>query len=639
MQVAERAEIDSLLHKGSVKAAVSLFGEKVGEGNAEWKKSNFSNLEGRELHIAKRDMNKLIGSMKVAEGVKSQAESELHAARRTAESLKEQIQILRASIEVELQKVRNLREQNGNRNSDYRLQEVSYQYNEAKEELELTKLNLRKLQQDTRHALEIKRELERQTGELVAKARADTLSEILLKDRIEEANEEHVLVELATIEATKELRAVQAEREANAAHFSSTMAEAQRKVREFQHELRFSKDLEATLELTNSEIEVLQNELTMMKEMEGIGRKAPKRKHTSLAELIFKTEEDDLVASTELASVITESDQANKELQSLREEGFRRMTSMDIIRKELRQISTDTTRWKGLKEQAESRSEGLNSRLDKAKKELESATAAEVNVKSIFSNLMATMTQLTAEAKAAKEEKATIEKEIQKMKLENQEVGVATNESEQRLQLALQDLEEIKAAEMIALETLSILSEKIVMARAASSQRSPSITISSFEFEYLKARAEGADEIADKKVEAAKAWVQAVKTAEKEIIMKTEAAEREIQELKVAQEQELDNIKKILAAKKVVEAELTKWKKQESEKVQLAEPQTQKHMKDHGRSTTVRRSRAYGTPSPAHGHYSRSPSFSLKKKKKRMVIADLARLFKGKRSGKGQHCK
>ncbi|KAF3781635.1 PLASTID MOVEMENT IMPAIRED 2 protein [Nymphaea thermarum] len=581
-------------------------------------------------------MNKFIGSMKVAEDVKSQAGSELHAARRTAESLKSEIQVLRASIEAKLQKVRDPSEQKGNGNFDSRLHEVIHQYNEVQKELELAKLDLRKLQHDMRHALEIKRKAELQTAEFIAKARADSVAESLLRNKVEEANEEHVLVELATIEATKELRAVEAEREANAAYFSRTKAESQRRIRELLHDLSFLKDLEATLELTNSEIEVLQYELTLMKEMEGISQKAPKRTRTSLAQLIFKTEEDDLVASTELASVITGLDQAKRELQSLREEGFRCMTSMDIIRKELRQASTDTARSKGLKEQAESRSEGLNSKLLKARKELESATAAEENVKSIFSDLVATLTQLSTEAKAAKGEKETIYKEIQKIKLEIQEIGIATNESEQRLQLALQDLEEIKAAEMITLETLSILSEKIVMTRAASSQRSPSITISSFEFEYLKARAEGADEIADKKVAAAKAWVEAVRTAEKEIMMKTEAAEREIQEIKVTQEQELDNIKKTLAAKKVVESELNKWKIQESEKLQIAASMPKKNQ---GRSMSVRRSRAYGTPSPAHWNYTRSPSFSLKKKKKKMVIPDLARLFKGRKFGKDQYCK
>ncbi|XP_031477893.1 protein PLASTID MOVEMENT IMPAIRED 2 isoform X1 [Nymphaea colorata] len=637
MQVAEREEIDSLLHKGSVKAAVNLFGEKQGEGNGKWKKTNISNPEQEsELHIAKRSMNKFIGSVKVAEDVKSQAGSELHAARRTAESMKSQIQVLRASIEAELKKVRVLSEQKWNGNFHSRLQEVIYQYNEVQQELELAKLDLRKLQQDMRHALEIKTKAELQTVEFIAKARADSVAESILRNKVEEANEEHVLVELATIEATKELRAVEAEIEANAAHFSRTKAESQWKIRELLHELSFLKDLEATLELTNSEIEVLQYELTLMKEMEGISQKAPKRTHTSLAQLIFMTEEDDLAASTELASVITELDQSKRELQSLREEGFRCMTSMDIIRKELRQASTDTARSKGLKEQAESRSEGLNSKLLKARKELESATAAEENVKSIFSDLVATLTQLSTEAKAAKGEKETIYKEIQKIKLEIQEIGIATNESEQRLQLALQDLEEIKAAEMITLETLSILSEKIVMTRAASSQRSPSITISSFEFEYLKARAEGADEIADKKVAAAKAWVEAARTAEKEIMMKTEAAEREIQEIKVTQEQELDNIKKTLAAKKVVEAELNKWKIQESEKLQIAASMPKKNQ---GRSMSVRRSRAYGTPSPAHWNYTRSPSFSLKKKKKKMVIPDLARLFKGRKFGKDQYCK
>lgn len=54
------------------------------------------------------------------------------------------------------------------------------------------------------------------------------------------------------------------------------------------------------------------------------------------------------------------------------------------------------------------------------------------------------------------------------------------------------------------------------------------MTISIFEYEYLKWRAAGGKEIADIKVVAAQAWLEALKAIAKEILMKTEIAHREL---------------------------------------------------------------------------------------------------------------
>ncbi|XP_040868802.1 G-type lectin S-receptor-like serine/threonine-protein kinase At4g11900 [Glycine max] len=65
------------------------------------------------------------------------------------------------------------------------------------------------------------------------------------------------------------------------------------------------------------------------------------------------------------------------------------------------------------------------------------------------------------------------------------------------------------------------------------------ITISKFEYEYLTNHAASVEEIADKKVAAAEAWIEALKASEKEILMETKIAQRQLKESKLEQELEL----------------------------------------------------------------------------------------------------
>lgn len=68
------------------------------------------------------------------------------------------------------------------------------------------------------------------------------------------------------------------------------------------------------------------------------------------------------------------------------------------------------------------------------------------------------------------------------------------------------------------------------------------------EYDYLTGCAAGAREIADKKVSAAHAWVEALKASEREINIKTALVERKIGELK------LEEVKRIEESKNMAES-------------------------------------------------------------------------------------
>ncbi|MQL96046.1 hypothetical protein Taro_028713 [Colocasia esculenta] len=178
---------------------------------------------------------------------------------------------------------------------------------------------------------------------------------------------------------------------------------------------------------------------------------------------------------------------AKKELVSVRDEGFQLMASMDAVREELKQISKETNRLRRLEEKQDLTIQNLNSKLLRAK------------ARGIVSNLKVALQQLQSEAES------------------------------------IEELERVKASEAAALDRLKLLSERALKARASSGQHSSFLRISKFEYEYLIGHAEAAQKVADKKVAAAQAWVEALKASEKEMMMKIEMAQREIRDLEIVE--------------------------------------------------------------------------------------------------------
>ncbi|KAG5003639.1 hypothetical protein JHK86_027778 [Glycine max] len=82
---------------------------------------------------------------------------------------------------------------------------------------------------------------------------------------------------------------------------------------------------------------------------------------------------------------------------------------------------------------------------------------------------------------------------------------------------------------------------------ALTAQHSSMITISKFEYEYLTNHAASVEEIVDKKVAAAEAWIEALKASEKEILMERKIAQRELKESKLEPELEVYTKEKMLS--------------------------------------------------------------------------------------------
>ncbi|KAL3596867.1 hypothetical protein D5086_008504 [Populus alba] len=315
--------------------------------------------------------------------------------------------------------------------------------------------------------------------------------------------------------------------------------------------------------------------------------------------------------SPALKSITEELHAAKKELASIREEGFQFMTSMDIIRNELRDVTEETARLEKEKEKADITAQNLNSKLLRAKSKLETACAVEEKAKSILSSLSVTLEQLKTETELARKEKKLISEETANIKSEIHKTESQMDLTEGKLQAAILELQAVKTSESLALENLRNVIENTMRSRASASQHSSSITILKFEYEYLTGHTAKAEEIADKKVAAAHAWIEALKASEKEILMKIELAHRDIRETRVEEEQEIYR----------TESSLT-----EAENPQ--QPSPRKSMEANGNQTPSRRSNLRNSGSPAVRMTPRSTSITIKKKG--TVEPNLAKFFIGK---------
>ncbi|KAF3444308.1 hypothetical protein FNV43_RR13998 [Rhamnella rubrinervis] len=243
-----------------------------------------------------------------------------------------------------------------------------------------------------------------------------------------------------------------------------------------------------------------------------------------------------------------ELEAAEKELALVKEEGFQYLTSMDIIRNELKHVMAETSKLKKIEEKPDSTVENLNSKLLQAKAKLEVVSLTAEKAKSVKTNLSLTLEYLKAEAENAKKEKALLVKESVSMEAEIQNAEFETRYIEGQLQAAMEELEVVKSSEALA---MGYLTENTMKTRAYEPQNSSSITISKFEYDYLKGCSTGAEEIANKKVAASQAWIEAIKATE-DILIKIDLAQREIREKRLEEEKEAYRTKRSSSGKRMV---------------------------------------------------------------------------------------
>lgn len=575
--------------------------------------------------MARRDIDRYKESRAEADALTLQAESELVNAKRTARDLSSWLKESDSKAMERKREIETLKKSTRKERRTLTFGKMeSQKYLEVKRELEDVKQELRMLKLDMAAVLEEKSRAQKQIQASRTKIVSRSRSLEAVKKEIEEANEEQVLVELAGIEALKEYGQIEAERRKEASRFANAIEQTRGKINDIADEIEHSKELESKLAITMADVDALQNELRSVKEME---RRVQRNDSLGRSKSSFRRGEE-LVPSLSLQSATEELEAAKKELALVKEEGFQYMASMDIIRNELKHVKKETVRLEETEKKEDLTVQNLNSKLLRAKAKLEAVSAAEEKAKSIVSNLSLTLEQHKIEAEAARKEKALVVQEAATIKSEIRRTESEIDSTEKRLQAAMQELEAAKSSEALALEDLRSLIEITIGARTSVLQHSSTITISKFEYNYLTGRAVGAEELADKKVAAAQAWIEAIKANEKEILMKIDFAQREIKEMRLEEEKESYRMERSFSAKRTVERELQSWRtKREKnatpENLQLS--MHKKSMRGNGNEnlTPSRRPKFRKSVSPAGRN-----TFPVKKRTR--VMPNFAKFFKGK---------
>ncbi|XWS75505.1 hypothetical protein CRYUN_Cryun01aG0095100 [Craigia yunnanensis] len=581
--------------------------------------------------MARRDMNRYKESRRAAESAKVKAESELFIASKTVKDLASMIEESNFKAKARMRDSESLRKGGNLEQKALAVGSIeSYRYAEVMRELEMVKQELSKLKLDMASVMRDKARAEKDFEDSSLKMWSNASSVEALRKQIEAANEEHVLVELARIEALKEVREIEAQREKEAGEFSFFMETRKMKMKDITEEIDHSKELEQNLAVTLSDINLLKDELKQVKKLNKMVQRSDGLKQPDHS---FQNVEE-VEPSPSLESITKELEAAKKELAAIKEEGLQYTSSMDIIRNELKHVTEETAQLKKTEEKADLKVQSIHSKLLRAKSKLELVTAAEEKAKSIVTNLSLTLEQLRTEAEASKKEKVLITEDTATVKAEIQKTESEIDLTEERLQAAVQELKAVKSSEALALEKLRSVIETTLQSRASASNQSSTITISKFEYEYLIGRAVGAEEIADKKVAAALAWIEALKAGEREILMKTEIVHRDLREMRVEEEHEVYRTERSLSAKKMIERELSNWRQTHEKNVDTQNRQSpfrRRSMKSNGNLTPLGRAKFHKSASPAI-RASKSTPFNIKKKDK--LTPNLAKFFSGKKVDK-----
>ncbi|CAL9757765.1 unnamed protein product [Musa acuminata subsp. burmannicoides] len=507
----------------------------------------------KELIFAEMKVNKLINRKKVAEREKVQLLSELCVADDEAKDLT--IRIAEAHAKAISYKLKLQSLKNSDTSEDEQLMilppKSSRQYTEILREVDDVKQQICGLKLDIASALQEKARARSEIESSSAEARSYSRYKEELRREIDEVNVEQEFIDLARIEADGEFRRLEAQREAEAAHFTESVRKANSRIDGLRREITSAKQLQATLMITSLDVDALQNEMEFIRAAEKSYQK------TYLVEDTGRMEEEQQ----------TELEAAKNELSTVKEEGYKLMDEMDGIRKELIRIADGKEQSSRAKKNSDSCFETLNTKLHKAMSKMESASMAEKRADTIVANLSAALQQLHSDIDAAKREAELVSEETKAVRMETEKTRMYTQSLKERLQEAMEELNTVKAAEANALEGLKAITESTMRERAISSIWSSTITISKFEYCYLIKQAKAAQEVADKKVAAAQAWMEALKAKTEERRMNAETDPTQSWVLVPVERESLSKPKKGSVLKKAIKKEINHHEEEREQKL------------------------------------------------------------------------
>ncbi|XP_010252811.1 PREDICTED: WEB family protein At5g55860-like [Nelumbo nucifera] len=556
---AEVGEIDTRAPFHSVKDAVNLFvkgtssGEKPGIKKSKPSPTERVLAKETQLHLAQKEVSRLNRQLQNAENTKVQALSELEEAKQTVQDLTDKIKAVKESKESiikatdaarnqakKLEEVNSIGLEPANGAWKQDLDSTREQYTAAITELDAAKQELRKICQDFKALMEAKVAAFQQVAEAGYAVETNKEKAGELSREIAAVQESLGHVKIAIVQAQQDRENNLAEKDAQGQSYKTALEEAEKKLLSLRKEFNPepTRNLQAKLAETAVEIEALEKEI-----------------------------EDARASDLDSVKTVTlELDDAKDALQKVAEEESSLQSLVESLKLELETIKKEHSDLKEKEAETESVAGNLHAKLQKSKNELEAALALESKAKGASDELISTLQQLTAEAENARVETETMKKNAEELKKEAQATRTVLEETERKLLVALKEAEEAKAAEAMALDQIKVLSERTNASRASPSESGANITISTEEFESLSRKVEESDKLAEMKVAAAMAQVEAVKASENEALKRLEATQKEIEEIKAATEEALKKAEMAEEAKRAIEGELRRWREREQKK-------------------------------------------------------------------------
>lgn len=506
-----------------------------------------------QLHLAQKELNKLKDQVKNAETTKAQALAELQKAKRTVDDLTGKLKIVAESkdsaigeTEAAKNRAKKFEETNdgtGRGSDDARKQDLESareQYMTIFTELDAAKQELRKIRQecDASSAVKLVAFNQAAEAEYAAKANVEKVSE--LSKEISALQESIGQVKLAALEAQQEDAKIFAEKDVLRQSYKAILETSANKLLTLKNEFdpELARDLEKQLDKTMNEVEALQNQMENAK-----------------------------ASDLDSVRIVTsELDGAKESLQKVAEEETSLRSLVELLKIELENVRKEHSQLKEKEAETESLAGNLHVKLRKTKSELESAVAEESKARGASEEMISTLQLLSSEAENARREAEEMKNKAEELKKVAEATMITLEEAEKKLKVAQEEAEEAKIAESKALDQIKGLSDRTHAARASTSESGANITISREEFEALSRKVEESDSLAEMKVAAALAQVEAVKASENEALQRLEAMQKEIEDMRAATEEASKRAEMAEAAKRAVEGELRRWREREQKK-------------------------------------------------------------------------
>ncbi|MBA0573814.1 hypothetical protein Golob_001071 [Gossypium lobatum] len=562
----EVGEVDTSAPFTTVKDAVTRFSEATFSGENPTMKAAKARPAERvlaketQLHLAQNVLNKFKGRVENAEITKSQALEDLERAQTTVEELTHKLKTANESKNSVIKATEAAKDQakqfeetnsgdlpgtNGARSQD--LETANEQYTTVITELYAAKQELSKARKERDASLEAKTAAFNQAGEAEHAVNVNIEKVGALSREISAVQESIGNVKLASLEIQKEQAKTYAEKDTQRQLYKAKLEESTKRLLALKNEsdIELARNLEAKLCETVYQIADLQKQI----------------KNAKASDL------------ESVQAVASELDGAKGSQQKVINKENLLRNLVESLKVELENVKKEHSELKEKEAETESIAGNLHVKLRRSKYDLEVFLAEESKTRGAYEEMISTLQQLSVETEGAQREAEEMKKETEKLKLEAEASRVRLKEADKKLRNVSEENEAAKEAETRALDQIKMLSERINAARASTPECGADVTISREEFESLSHKAEESNNIAEMKVKAAMARVEAVKASENEALERIEAIQKEIEDMKAATMDALKRAEVAEAAKMAVEGELQRWREREQKKAAKATAQ------------------------------------------------------------------